>query len=76
MIKSNLRTGNRAVEHSQGRARLARLLRKILERRPMKAWLPQVGICLLLQGGIAVTGLLLHHWLTAPTPCCDRHLVL
>jgi hypothetical protein len=42
----------------------------------MKAWLPQVGVCLLLQGGIAVTGLLLHHWLPAPPPCCDRHLVL
>lgn len=42
----------------------------------MKAWLPQVGICLLLQGGIATSGLLLHHGLLAPTPCCDRHLVL
>lgn len=42
----------------------------------MKAWLPQVGLCLLLQGGIATSGLLLHHWLLAPTPCCDRHLVL
>jgi hypothetical protein len=64
------------VEHSQGRVPLATLRPRIPERRTMKAWLPQVGICLLLQGGIAVTGLLLHHWLLAPTPCCDRHLVL
>ena len=64
------------MEHSQGRAPLATLHPLLPERRPMKAWLPQVGVCLLLQGGIAVTGLLLHHWLLAPTPCCDRHLVL
>lgn len=42
----------------------------------MRAWLPQVGLCLLLQGGIAASGLLLNHWLLAPTPCCDRHLEL
>jgi len=68
--------GVRAVEHSRSRALLATLAAPILGRRPMKAWLPQVGICLLLQAGIATSGLLLHHWFLAPTPCCDRHLEL
>ncbi|MEB3270442.1 MAG: hypothetical protein VKJ44_02170 [Synechococcus sp.] len=43
---------------------------------PIRAWLPQLGICLLLQSGIATTGLLLHHWLADSPPCCQRSLVL
>jgi hypothetical protein len=42
----------------------------------IRAWLPQVMICLLIQSGIAATGLLFHHWLDNSRPCCDRSMLL
>lgn len=45
--------------------------------RFVKLWLPQVGICLLLQGGLIGGGLMLHRWILPPgAPCCDQPLVL
>ena len=45
--------------------------------RFVTVWLPQVGVCLLLQGGLIGSGLLLNRWI-APTiaPCCDQPQVL
>lgn len=42
----------------------------------MKAWLPQVGICLLLQAGITATGVVLQHWLVAPAGHGDQKQLL
>jgi uncharacterized SAM-binding protein YcdF (DUF218 family) len=45
--------------------------------RLVKLWLPQMGICLLLQGCLIGGGLLLKSWLApTSTPCCDQPLVL
>ncbi len=45
--------------------------------RFVTVWLPQVGVCLLLQGGLIGTGLLLNHWIAPiPPPCCDQPQVL
>ena len=38
--------------------------------RFVKVWLPQVGICLLLQGGLIGGGLVLHRWIIHPVPLC------
>lgn len=42
----------------------------------MKAWLPQVGLCLLLQAGIATTAMALRSWLVAPATTVERQLLL
>jgi hypothetical protein len=42
----------------------------------LRTWLPQVGLCLLLQAGIASGGLLLHRWLAPQAPCCSSPPVL
>lgn len=42
----------------------------------MKAWLPQVGICLLLQACIATTGVVLQQWIVAPGVKTDAQLLL
>jgi len=42
----------------------------------MKAWLPQVGLCLLLQAGIATTAVALRDWLAVPAPAGDKQLLL
>ncbi|MFM7312398.1 MAG: hypothetical protein ACKO0M_04395 [Cyanobium sp.] len=44
--------------------------------RLVRTWMPQVGVCLLLQGGLVSGGALLHHWVDAPSPCCDRHRLI
>ena len=44
--------------------------------RTVKIWFPQVGICLLLQAGIASGAMLLDRWIAPESPCCDRPLVL
>jgi hypothetical protein len=41
-----------------------------------RTWLPQVGLCLLLQGTIVGGGLLLNRWILPEPPCCDSPLVL
>lgn len=42
----------------------------------VRTWIPQVGICLLLQAGIASGAMLLDRWIAPESPCCDRPLVL
>lgn len=42
----------------------------------MKAWLPQVGLCLLLQAGIVSSGLLLKQWFVAPATPDEQQLLL
>lgn len=44
--------------------------------RNAKLWLPQVGVCLLLQAGIATGGLLLQRWILPESPCSAQPLVL
>ena len=44
--------------------------------RNAKIWLPQVGICLLLQAGIATGGLLLQRWIEPESTCFAQPLVL
>jgi hypothetical protein len=44
--------------------------------RNAKLWLPQVGICLLLQAGIATGGLLLQRWVEPESTCFAQPLVL
>jgi hypothetical protein len=45
-------------------------------QRNLRTWLPQVGLCLLLQGTIVAGGLLLNRWTVPEPPCCDSPLVL
>ncbi|MEB3322302.1 MAG: hypothetical protein VKI81_05715 [Synechococcaceae cyanobacterium] len=42
----------------------------------LRRWLPQVGLCLLLQGTIASGGLLLNRWMVPEPPCCESPLAL
>ncbi len=42
----------------------------------IRVWLPQLGVCLLLQGSIVSIGVVVHYWLDDPQPCCDQPLVL
>jgi len=44
--------------------------------RNAKLWLPQVGICLLLQAGIATGGLLLQRLVEPESTCFAQPLVL
>jgi hypothetical protein len=45
--------------------------------RIVKVWLPQLGVCLLLQGGLIGGGLLLNRWIApSVTPCCVQPQVL
>ncbi|MEB3262632.1 MAG: hypothetical protein VKK94_06705 [Cyanobacteriota bacterium] len=45
--------------------------------RLVRMWLPQMGICLLLQGGLIGGGLVLHRWIAPHSPpCCDQPLAL
>ena len=44
--------------------------------RPVNILLPQVMVCLLLQGGIVGGGVLLRHYVALSQSCCDRHLEL
>lgn len=42
----------------------------------MKMWLPQVGVCLLLQAGITGAGLLLQRWFEPPATGDERQRLL
>lgn len=44
--------------------------------RVLRAWLPPVGTCLLLQGSLIGAGLLIHRCIAPPTPCCVSPQVL
>jgi hypothetical protein len=44
--------------------------------KPHRTWLPQVGLCLLMQGGIVLTGVLLQHWLADTPKPLDQQVVL
>jgi hypothetical protein len=55
---------------------MAALFGTVAMERNLRTWLPQVGLCLLLQGAIVGGGVLLNRWIVPEPPCCDSPLVL